>query len=232
MKKRNKGKKALTAVGAVVAAGLTPGIIAATPGCLPGQGSNAAITAADVVDIDGNTYSFDELYAKQQPESAKMDTIELNIVLEPSNATLYGSPVVIAYGTTKYGVPITGGITSVNDGYEVLEGDTIYRSVDRAPSFPGGDAALQEYIKAHIKYPAKALKNRIEGRVIVKFVVDKKGKIGKVKVVLSTDKLLDKEAVRVVKSLPNFIPARRNRQVVSVWHTLPVTFKLPQENDN
>ena len=73
MKKRNKGKKALTAVGAVVAAGLTPGIIAATPGCLPGQGSSAGITAADVVAIDGTAYGFDELYAKQHPDSAVMD---------------------------------------------------------------------------------------------------------------------------------------------------------------
>ena len=78
---KNKGKKALSAVGAVVAAGLTPGIMAATPGCLPGQGSNAEITAADVVAIDGQAYSFDELYAQQHPNSAKIDTIELNIGL-------------------------------------------------------------------------------------------------------------------------------------------------------
>ena len=81
MKKRNKGKKALTAVGAVVAAGLTPGIIAATPACMPGQNPSALITAAEVVAIDGNAYGFDELYAMQQGVSRDAD---------PQIATRYG----------------------------------------------------------------------------------------------------------------------------------------------
>ena len=219
----------MTAVGAVVAAGLTPGIIAATPGCLPGQGSNAEITAADVVAIDGLAYGFDELYAMQQPDSVEMNEIVLDIVLEPDTTAidLHG----INYGiirATKYGAP-RGRVSPISLNFEVIEGDTIYRSVERAPSFPDGDAALQEYIKTHIKYPAKALKNRIEGRVVVQFVVDKKGKIGEVKVVRSVDKDLDKEAVRVVKSLPDFIPARLGNQAVSAWHTLPVIFNLPQK---
>ena len=214
MKKRNKGRKALTAVGAVVAAGLTPGIIAATPGCIPAQGSNSGITAADVVAIDGQAYSFDELYAKQHPDSVEMDTIELHIVLEPSNETLYGSPV-IPYKFKK------------NDTKD--DKSVIYWSAEQMPQFHGGEAALTKYIKTHIQYPAEALKNRIEGRVVVQFVVDKKGKIGDVKVVQSVDKELDEEAVRVCKSLPKFAPGRRNGKAVSVWYTLPVTFKLPKE---
>ena len=208
-RENNKGKKALSAVGAVVAAGLTPGIIAATPGCLPGQGSSAGVTAADVVAIDGTAYSFDELYAKQHPDSVKMDTIEINIVLEPTNETLYGAVMPVRVKSKK----------------DTKAEEIVYSSVDQMPEFPGGDAALQEYIKTHIKYPAKALKNRIEGCVIVDFVVDKKGNIGEVMVVQSVDKDLDKEAVRVVKSLPKFTPGRQNGQVVSVWYTLPVTFK-------
>ena len=69
--KRNRGKKTLAAVGAVVAAGLTPGFIAASAAGAPLQGSNAGITAADVVAMDGNTYSFDELYAMQQRDDWK-----------------------------------------------------------------------------------------------------------------------------------------------------------------
>ncbi len=76
-KNSNKGKKSLTAVGALVAAGLTPGIVTA----LPTQGSNAGLTAAEVVAIDGNAYSFDELSAIQRENS--VDTIEMHIVLEP-----------------------------------------------------------------------------------------------------------------------------------------------------
>ena len=222
-KKNNKGKKALTAVGAVIAAGLTPGFIAASAAGSSIQGPSAGTTAAEVVAIDGQAYSFDELYTMQHRDSVKMDTIELNIVLEESGATLYGSPVVVIYGAPRRSVsPI-----SAKD--KNLKGDVIYRSVEQMPQFPGGEAALMKYIEAHIQYPAEALKNRIKGHVVVQFVVDKKGKIGEVKVLRSVDKDLDKEAVRVVKSLPKFTPGRQNGKAVSVWYTLPVTFTLPEE---
>ena len=229
MKKKNKGKKALTAVGAVVAAGLTPGFIAASAAGSSIQTPNSGITAAEVVAIDGQAYSFDELYAMQHQDSVKLDTIELNIVLKENGSTLYGAPVVIAYGTTKYGVPRD---FRANTTSAVKPDSEPYWSVEQMPQFPGGDAALQEYIQAHIKYPAKALKNRIKGHVIVQFVVDKNGKIGKVKVLRSVDKDLDKEAIRVAKSLPKFTPGRQNGQAVSVWYTLPITFTLPEESNN
>ncbi|MBO4804096.1 MAG: energy transducer TonB [Muribaculaceae bacterium] len=228
MKKRNKGKKALTAVSAVVAAGLTPGFIAASAAGSSIQSPNAVTTAAEVVAIDGQAYSFDELYSMQHPDSVKMDTIELNIVLEDSHATLYGSPVVVPYGITKYGVPRDFRANTIS---AVKSDSEPYKSVEQMPQFPGGEAALEEYIQTHIQYPAEALKNRIEGLVIVKFVVDKKGKIGEVEVVGSVDKRLEEEAVRLCKSLPKFIPGRRNGKAVSVWYTMPVTFTLPEENN-
>ena len=108
--------------------------------------------------------------------------------------------------------------------------DKIYRSAERMPQFPGGEDALMKYLQMHINYPPMAKANKIQGRVILQFVVDKTGKVGEVKVVRSVDKDLDKEAIRLVKSFPKFTPGRQNGQVVSVWYTLPVTFKLPQEN--
>ena len=96
------------------------------------------------------------------------------------------------------------------------------------PRFPGGEAALMKYIDSHLNYPPEAAQNKIQGRVILQFVVEKTGKIGEVKVVRSVDKDLDKEAVRLVKTLPEFFPGRQNGQAVSVWYTLPVTFKLPK----
>ena len=214
MKKRNKGKKALAAAGAVIAAGLTPGFIAASAAGSSIQGPGAGTTAAEVVAIDGQAYSFDELYAMQHPDSVKMDTIELNIVLEESNATLYGAVQPIYPYKKK------------NDKKD--DESVIYRSAEQMPRFPGGEAALMKYIKSHIQYPAEALKNKIEGNVILQFVVQKTGKIGEVKVVRSLDKELDKEAVRVIKSLPKFTPGRQNGKAVSVWYTLPVTFTLPK----
>ena len=104
--------------------------------------------------------------------------------------------------------------------------EEIFRSVEQMPQFPGGEAALMKYLQSHINYPPMAAENNVQGRVVVQFVVDKTGKVGEVKVVRSVDKDLDKEAVRVCKSLPKFTPGRQNGQAVSVWYTLPVTFKL------
>ena len=108
--------------------------------------------------------------------------------------------------------------------------EEIFRSVEQMPQFPGGEAALMKYLQSHINYPPMAAENNVQGRVVVQFVVDKSGRVGEVKVVRSVDKDLDKEAVRVCKSLPKFTPGRQNGQAVSVWYTLPVTFKLQGTN--
>ena len=108
--------------------------------------------------------------------------------------------------------------------------EEVFRSVEQMPQFPGGEAALMKSLQSLIQYPAMAAENNVQGRVVVQFVVDKTGKVGEVKVVRSVDKDLDKEAVRVCKSLPKFTPGRQNGQAVSVWYTLPVTFKLQGTN--
>lgn len=108
--------------------------------------------------------------------------------------------------------------------------EEIFRSVEQMPQFPGGEAALMKYLQSHINYPPMAAENNVQGRVVVQFVVDKTGRVGEVKVVRSVDKDLDREAVRVCKSLPKFTPGRQNGQAVSVWYTLPVTFKLQGTN--
>ncbi len=216
--KKNRGKKSLAAVGAVVAAGLTPGIMAASPS----QGSNATVTAADVVAIDGTTYSFDELYAMQRGDTVDMqqDLPEIQVVSSYPNATKYGARWFSSSRDEANGKKANG------------NGDTIFRSVEQMPQFPGGEAALMKYIESHIKYPPLAATNKVQGKVIVQFVVKKDGSIGEVKVVRSVDKDLDKEAIRVIKTLPKFTPGRQNGQVVSVWYTLPVSFKLPTKNNN
>ena len=106
----------------------------------------------------------------------------------------------------------------------------VFHSVEQMPQFPGGEAALMKYLQSHINYPPMAVENGVQGRVVVQFVVDKTGKVGEVVVVRTVDKDLDKEAVRVCKSLPKFTPGRQNGQAVAVWYTLPVTFKLQGTN--
>ena len=110
----------------------------------------------------------------------------------------------------------------------------VYNSVEQMPEFPGGMAEMMKFLQQNIQYPANAAKNNVEGRVILQFVVEKDGQIGEVKVVRSVDPELDAEALRVVKSMPNFIPGRQDGKPVAVWYTIPISFKLqskPQKQD-
>lgn len=109
---------------------------------------------------------------------------------------------------------------------EPVDDNKVFESVEQNPQFPGGDAALLKYVSDHIRYPSVAQENNIQGRVVVQFVVTKTGSIGQVKVVRSKDPDLDKEAVRVVKTLPKFVPGKMNGHAVNVWYTLPITFRL------
>ncbi|MDE6370448.1 MAG: energy transducer TonB [Duncaniella sp.] len=109
---------------------------------------------------------------------------------------------------------------------EPVEDNRVFDVVEQKPQFPGGDAALMKWLQDNVRYPAMAAENNIQGRVVVQFVVTKTGAIGEVKVVRGKDPDLDKEAVRVVKALPKFIPGKMNGHAVNVWYTLPVTFKL------
>lgn len=104
--------------------------------------------------------------------------------------------------------------------------EEVFAHVEQMPKFPGGDAELYKFISNNLNYPAMAIENNVQGRVVVQFVVTKDGSIGNVKVVRSVDRDLDNEAIRVCKKLPKFIPGKQNGQPVNVWYTLPVTFKL------
>lgn len=108
--------------------------------------------------------------------------------------------------------------------------EEVFRAVEQMPQFPGGDAELMKYLSSHINYPTMAMENNVQGRVVVQFVVTKNGSIGEVKVVKGVDRDLDREAIRVVRSLPKFIPGKMNGQAVNVWYTLPVNFKLQGVN--
>ena len=116
------------------------------------------------------------------------------------------------------------------------QSETIYKSVEQMPMFPGGEAGLLRYLQENIQYPPEAAKNNVQGRVILQFVVDKTGQVGEVKILRSVSEELDAEAVRVVKSLPKFEPGRQDGKPVAVWYTLPVSFNIrssaevPQQN--
>ena len=102
----------------------------------------------------------------------------------------------------------------------------VFDVVEQMPSFPGGNSALMEYLQQNVKYPVVAQENGVQGRVVVSFVVEKDGSITDVKVVRSVDPSLDKEAARVVKSMPRWIPGKQNGSAVRVKYNVPVSFRL------
>lgn len=99
----------------------------------------------------------------------------------------------------------------------------VYDTCEQMPSFNG---KLSEWLGDNIKYPEEAAKKKIEGRVIVQFVVDKKGKACKPKVVRSIHPALDAEAIRVINAMPNWKPGTIKGKPVSVKYTIPISFKL------
>ncbi len=110
---------------------------------------------------------------------------------------------------------------------EEEEEEVVFVVVESMPEFPGGQQALFKFLSENVKYPVIAQENGIQGRVICQFVVNRDGSIVDVEVVRSGgDASLDKEAVRVIKSMPKWKPGKQRGKAVRVKYTLPVNFKL------
>lgn len=115
-----------------------------------------------------------------------------------------------------------------NDVIEAPD-DSIYGVVDEVASFPGGNAACYAWLSENIKYPKAAYKQGIQGTVVVQFVINKDGSVSNLKVLRSSDSSLADEAVRVVKKMPKWTPARLNGKIVRMYIALPIRFYLQRE---
>ncbi|QZT36255.1 energy transducer TonB [Halosquirtibacter xylanolyticus] len=115
--------------------------------------------------------------------------------------------------------------TVVEDEKEAEE-EEIFNFVEDMPMFPGGNAALLKYIGKTVKYPVIAQENGIQGRVFVTFVVEKDGSVTDVRIARGVDKALDREAVRVVKTLPRWKPGMQRGKAVRVSYSVPINFVL------
>ncbi len=104
--------------------------------------------------------------------------------------------------------------------------NVVFKRVEKMPEFPGGNQKLMEYLSREIRYPIIAQENGIQGAVIVQFTVRKDGKIDDVEVVRSADPSLDKEAIRLVKSMPDWNPGKQRGKAVHCKFTLPIRFRL------
>ena len=109
---------------------------------------------------------------------------------------------------------------------EEEEEQVIHIRVEKMPEFPGGQDALNRYLVRNIKYPLLAQENGIQGRVVCQFVVNSDGSIVDIAVVRGVEESLDKEAIRVIQSMPKWTPGRQGGKSVRVKYTLPIRFKL------
>ena len=113
---------------------------------------------------------------------------------------------------------------SEDDGGDIDDEPVVW--AEQMPIFPGGEAALKVFIAENVEYPEMAAENDIQGTVYLRFVVQKNGKVGQVQVTRGVDPLLDDEATRVVKLLPNFTPGSQGGRPVNVWFSVPIVFQL------
>lgn len=115
---------------------------------------------------------------------------------------------------------------SENHAVTQTEKPEVFLTVEQMPQFPGGEKELMAYLAKNIKYPTVAAENNIQGRVTLKFVVSKTGAVTDIQIIKGFDPSCDKEALRVVKAMPKWIPGKQNGQNVNVYYTLPVTYRL------
>ena len=117
-------------------------------------------------------------------------------------------------------------ITTVVEQVKEEVEEEIFLIVEKMPVFPGGELGLRKYIASNVKYPNIARESGIEGKVYVRFCVTSSGKVEKVSIARGVDPILDKEAIRVVKTLPKWTPGQQRGKNVSVWYTVPINFQL------
>jgi protein TonB len=119
-------------------------------------------------------------------------------------------------------------IADVKDHKVIVEKpeETIYQHVEQMPEFKGGQAELMKWLNANLEYPVIAQENGVQGTVTVRFVVKPDGSIGDPQIVKGLDPSCDKEALRVLKKMPNWVPGRQNGNAVSVYFNLPIRFRL------
>lgn len=108
----------------------------------------------------------------------------------------------------------------------VDEPEKVFDMVEQPPTFPGGQSELMQFISKNLKYPTIAAENGVQGRVVCQFVVGSDGRVRDVKVLKTLDPYCDKEAIRVIQSMPRWIPGKQNGKSVSVKYTVPIIFRL------
>lgn len=161
---------------------------------------------------------------------ALVNSVVSTVKATPANATAVGKTAITlskdtlaSDGRTKSAVSDELLVVGFSNGGK---DDKVYDITEEPPSFPGGQAAMKTYLARNIKYPPTAMKNKIEGRVILQFVVRADGSISDTHVMRGISPELDAEAVRVIANMPKWNPGKQDGKPVNVKFTIPVSFKL------
>jgi TonB family protein len=104
--------------------------------------------------------------------------------------------------------------------------DTTHYDFDIYPQFPGGDTAMSTFLRINVKYPRKAVRKNIQGKVWVRFIVEKDGRLTDIHVLDGVNKVLDEEALRVVSLMPNWVPSKLDGVAIRRGKTVPINFSL------
>lgn len=159
------------------------------------------------------------------PEIIQIVEDEVEIIEKKIESTEEVNQPII--GTEGTGAPsIVGPVATIGPVVEEVDDILIHETPEVMASYPGGDDALYKWLYDHIKYPTRALDQSIQGRVMVKFVVEKDGSIGRAEITRSPDEDLSNEALRVIKMMPKWKPARQGTRTVRSYFNLPVMFRL------
>ncbi|MBE6332947.1 MAG: energy transducer TonB [Bacteroidales bacterium] len=146
-----------------------------------------------------------------------------------NNTQMKKFSLLLALAITTF-APVSAQKTVVaKDNHSVkkqIERDSVLDVCDQMPQFNGGDVALMDFIRTSISYPKDAAEQGLQGRVVLRFIIEKDGTISNSEVLKSASLSLDTEALRVVNSMPQWIPGKHKGKVVRVRYVLPVTFRL------
>lgn len=179
---------------------------------------NEELSFEDELEIDQTTQD-------EKPEPPAPEVIQEDPVLNIVEDDVKTESIEITSEDTKEEVVIQAPV-EIEEKEEEDDEKTIFIIVETMPEFPGGQQALFKFLNENVKYPVIAQENNIQGRVIVQFVVERDGSVTDVQVVRSVDPSLDKEAKRVISSMPKWNPGKQRGKAVRVKYTVPVNFKL------
>lgn len=186
----------------------------------------------------GLLVAFSGCKSKNKPEATE-PVVEEIVVLEVEDTLAVATPVPPAAATKPAATPVktpakttppktTKDVEPAPAAPQppVVNEEHVFEVTETMPEFPGGNAEMMKYLKKHTKYPVVAEEKGVEGKVIVQFVVNRDGSIVEPTVVKSVDPSLDKEAIRVVSSMPKWKPGVQGGKIVRTKYTLPVLFEL------